>query len=306
MNLFIAYLLGLLSALVPRDRSNRGVNPTGRTGEEKSPMLPQRCHHKMPLWKIVLEILSVIGILAGAGAAGYYAWVNKKMWQEMRTQTTTAQTQLELSERPWIKIVDAAPTGEYSNMGGLSFLKAGPYKDAPDVQVQVNLNLKISFKNIGHSVADVAPKPELVIPKFSTSGYWDAISAEERKFCGSPDTQAVTFPKITLFPDEPEPFEWNGTVSNLIRADNMNDSPIGVGVTPALIVCISYRQKGLPNLYQTRAVYEITRHQGGNRFFNPGPCNIKPVPNFPMTFCDGGVIASLLKFDRDTMGDDAY
>jgi hypothetical protein len=87
----------------------------------------------------------------------------------------------------------------------------------------------------------------------------------------------------------------------------MNHLAEGSGIFPALIVCVSYRQKGLPNAYQTRAVYEISHADTHSRFFDVGPCNIKPfndAPNF--TFCEGGVPAKLLKFDRNQMGDDAY
>jgi hypothetical protein len=235
-----------------------------------------------------------------------YAKYTYKMWQEMQTQTRTAQQQLEATQRPWIKIIDVVPTGNNPIVGGLSFQKIGPYKDAPDIRVQATIQVKLSFTNVGHSVAEVTPTMELFTPQFSTSEYWSRISTEEQRFCGSPDMRAVTAQKLTVFPGEQKPSEWDAGLSTPIRPENVNHLPDGAGITPALIICVSYRHEGLPSLYQTRALYEISHEGTGVRFFDTGPCNLHPFTNAPFTFCEGGMPAKMLRFSRDYNGDEAY
>ena len=244
------------------------------------------------------------GMLVGVGIAT--AKLLLRQLSEMHATTVTAQTQLELSERPWIKIIDAKPSGDVPVVGGLSFQKIGPFKDDPDIQAQATLQIVVTFSNIGHSVADVAPNAELFMPQFSTSEYWNRVNAEEKKFCDSRDNNISSAPRFTVFPDESQPFTWRAGISAPIHAENVNHIPEGSGITPSLVVCVSYRHKGLPNPYQTRAVYTVL-HLGGARFFYFGDCNITPFPNIsPITFCNGGTPAKLLRLDREPMADDAY
>ncbi len=234
-----------------------------------------------------------------------YAGITLAVWHATQKAASTAEKQLEMSERPWIKIVNVEPTGNFPAVGGLSFLKAIPNSDG--INASATLNFKVSFTNIGHSVADVSPRAELFMPPFSNTEYWNRVAAEEKRFCDSPDVQKLVSDKITLFPDEPQPFDYRAGLTAPIRPEGMNRLAEGSGIFPALIVCVSYRQKGLPNAYQTRAVYEISHVDTHSRLFDVGACNIKPfsdAPNF--TFCEGGVPAKLLKFDRNQMGDDAY
>lgn len=229
--------------------------------------------------------------------------VNEK---NARNQLNMMQVQLELQQRPWIKIIDVKPRGDFPIVGGLSFQKIGPYKDAPGTRVQSTIQIELSFSNIGHSVADVTPNVELFTPPFSTTEYWNRVSAEEQRFCGSQDMSAVTAQKVTVFPSELQPFVWYAGISTPVRPQSINHLPEGSGIVPALIVCVSYRHKGLPSSYQTRAVYEISRLDTHSRFFDIGDCDLTPFRNAPMTWCKGGMPAKLLKLDRNNMGDDAY
>jgi hypothetical protein len=264
------------------------------TNEEKT----YRQRKEFREWGIlVVELVGLFGLL-------FYACITFRMWREMQTQTRTAHQQLEATDRPWIKILDVVPGSDIPIVGGLSFQKIGPFKDTPDIRVQATLQITLSFTNVGHSVADVTPNFELFMPRFSISEYWPRISAEEQRFCGSPDMSAVTAQKVTAFPGEP--FNWYGGISTPIRPESINHLPEGSGIVPALIVCVSYRHKGLPSLYQTRAVYELSHLDTHSRFFDIGKCSLQPFTNSPITFCEGGVRAKLLKFDRNNMGDDAY
>jgi hypothetical protein len=216
-----------------------------------------------------------------------------------------AQKQLELSERPWIKIINVQSYGDGNPLSGLSFEKIVT-PGQPDRE-QATLATKLVFANIGHSVADVTPNLEFFMPQFNSSEYWNRVNGEEQRFCGSPDMSAVTAQKITLFPDEPQPFEYYSSLSAPIRQENITQVAQDKGIFPALIVCVSYRHKGLPKLYQTRAVYEVSNSETHQRLFAIGSCNMRPFKNMgPFTFCQGGVPAALLKFERDYNGDDAF
>jgi hypothetical protein len=232
---------------------------------------------------VLLEVGSFIALVV-------YAGLTYKTWD-------TTQKQFEATERPWIKIIGVAPQGDNPLMGALSFIKDSGV-------VRVNFSMSLSFTNVGHSVADVNPSIDFFMPQFSSSGYWDLVSAEERRFCDSPAIKTTQPPKITLFPGDP--FEWHGSVSTPVFPQNVNRQPDVSGIVPALIVCVSYTHKGLPNVYQTRAVYELSRVNPVSRSFDIGECTLAPFRGVPWSMCAGGVTASLLKLDRDNNGDDAY
>jgi len=261
-----------------------------------------KTEQKCKRWR---DVGSLVIALATLCVLSIYTGLTYGILHSTNKQLTVMQKQMELSERPWIKILDVKPRGDLP-IGGLSFQKIGPFKDTPDIRVQASIQIELSFKNIGHSVADVTPNVELFMPQFSASEYWNRVSAAEQNFCASPGMSAVTAQKVTVFPDDPQPFAWYGGISTPIRPENTNHLPEGSAITPALIVCVSYRHKGLPSLYQTRAVFEISHLDTHSRFFDIGKCDLHPFSNSPMTFCEGGVPAKLLKFDRNNMGDDAY
>jgi hypothetical protein len=230
------------------------------------------------------------------------AWAAQKSADAAKTASNTAQAELELSERPWIKIVDVKTRGDDPIFGALSFQKIGPYKGAPDITRQATLQTSVLLKNIGHSVADVTVSTDLFMGQFSPDKYSALVAAEEKSFCESNER---TNPKFTLWPDD-TPFENNGAASSPIRRQSINRLPNDPRsyITISLIVCVNYRLSGFPKIYQTRTVYTVTR--AGGRFFELGECDIHPVMQSPMIFCKGGLPASLLKLDRDTLADDAY
>lgn len=326
MGILIAYLLGILTASKPKDHHASHNADSSNTPQRQSPSngpLSVLCtpptkseeesaegkkRKRRETIKFRVELIGAF-VLVIYTAFTILMWrANKKSADAAKSAADTAREQLELSERPWIKILDLQPRGDQPIVGGLSFQKIGPFKNDPDVRVQATIQIKLSFKNIGHSVADVTPNIEFFMPQFSASEYWNRVSAEEHRFCGSPDMSAVTEQKIVIFPDEPQPFDWYGGISTPIRRENINHLPEGTGIAPVMIVCVSYRHKGLPSIYQTRAVYEISRlGSETSRFFDIGECNLTPFHNSaPLTWCEGGVPAKLLRFARDYNGDDAY
>ncbi len=175
MDLLIAYILGLLTAIQkPSKKSEGGVSPTTKPEQENdgrnvlssshpqvvpTPQTTRQscecCHHKTPRWKVVLDWLTFLAAVGAVAAAIWYACITRKMWSEVRSQSRTAQQQLELSQRPWIKITDIRTSGDSPIFGALSFQAVGPYPSMPDVHEQITLQTSISIQNVGHSVASV-------------------------------------------------------------------------------------------------------------------------------------------------------
>jgi hypothetical protein len=221
--------------------------------------------------------------------AGHSAEQARRSADAAKYAAETTAKQLELSERPWIKIIDVKTTGDNPIIPALSFQQIGPYKD---VSQQATFQLIISLKNIGHSVADVAASFELFFPVWDSSGYSNVVSSEQKRFCDSPAGKVPQFyPKFVVFPDES--FDWHGAAAGLIHSGVTNHLP-GQGDTgyilPVMIVCVNYRLRPLNNSYQTRTIYEAVHAEDRSRFFKIGE----------------GVPAKRILLMRNEMADDAY
>jgi hypothetical protein len=98
----------------------------------------------------VATALITLGILCVTRKYTNYA---KGQLRVMDGQLKTMQNQLELQERPWIKITDVQTRGNGPIIPALSFQRGAgmPFQ-------QATFQLKISLKNIGHSVAEIAPR----------------------------------------------------------------------------------------------------------------------------------------------------
>jgi hypothetical protein len=202
----------------------------------------------------------------------------------------SAANQLELSERPWIKIVGVRTLGDNPIIPALSFQRIGPTNA---INQQATFQLVVSLKNVGHSVADVALRFELFLPLWDSGGYWNVISAEQKRFCDSPGGKASPdfYPKFVVFPDES--FDWHGAAAGLITPGVtnhlVNHAETGY-ILPVLMICANYRLRNLENAYQTRTIYEAFHVEDRTRFFNIGE----------------GVPARRILLMRNEMADDAY
>jgi|SRR5579864_4389552 len=253
------------------DSVNDSLRRTGIT-ETNRPPSPSQCRYteKKPKrwykrWRPYVFILNIFTFVAVV----WYACITHSMWKEMKEQTRTAQQQLEATERPWIKIIDVQTRGNGPVVPALSFDMSG---NDFEHKLQATLQLNISVRNIGHSVAEVAVRPELFLPRWSEFG--KAVPDEQKRFCASAYGSARSgyYPSVIIFPQEP--FDWYGTSASFVDATNTNQLPPQFGsaayVVPVVIVCVNYRLKGLPNAYQSGAVYEVFRTDNRTRFFPPG------------------------------------
>jgi hypothetical protein len=214
----------------------------------------------------------------------------KRSADAAKVAADTAANQLELSERPWIKIVDVKTLGDNPIIPALSFQRIGPFKD---ISQQATFQLIVSLKNIGHSVADVAVRFELFFPLWDSGGYWNVISAEQKRFCDSLAGRGTPefYPKFVVFPDES--FDWHGAAVGLTSpsvTNHLANHP-GTGyLLPVLMICANYRLRTLDHNYQTRTIYEAFHAEDRTRFFTIGE----------------GVPAKRILLMRNEMADDAY
>ncbi len=220
-------------------------------------------------------------------AASVYASISALQWR-------TAERQLELSERPWIKIVDLKTLGNDSFIPALSFqgFGHGPF---PQGNKLVTFQIEVSMKNIGHSRALVSTDFEMFLPPWKDN-FEDIILAEEKRFCDASAKKEVDKYLVRLvFPDEP--LKWGGAtvkpVSPMIFSDTLArnpQDPSGNYILPIVVVCSNYRFQKSTTEYQTRAMFVISHEPTGIRFFSIG----EDVP-------ERGI-----RISRDEMADDAY
>jgi hypothetical protein len=128
----------------------------------------------------------------------------------------------ELSERPWIKIVDVQSRGENAFIPALSFQAYG-HGPFPSSHKQITLQLDIPIKNIGHSVAEITMDFELFLAIWKDD-YADEITAGEKTFCDKHQDRKEFYPNALLFPDES--FDWSDGGTSLILDARINQPSV--------------------------------------------------------------------------------
>jgi hypothetical protein len=265
--------------VAPADVSELGAKESPRTSHPDWNNGKRKPLSRFEIWTIVLGSLGIL-VAAATGIAIYrQAKIGsdtlieiRKQYPEMQKSSNAAKTAAdiaELSERPWIKIVDVKTRGNNPVVPALSFTGFG-HGPFPKGNQQVNFQIDVSLKNVGHSVADLAVDHELFLPLWDM--YFNMIMAEEEKFCGqSWHAKSESPAKAELFPDES--FDWYGASGAFPAQDHINHfdkgNPAGY-VIPTEVVCVNYRLSGSDKVYQTRALYEVFRRDNRTRFFDTG------------------------------------
>ena len=254
---------------------NPGNYPSGGIGIAKTncPPAPSQCNyskkkpkHWLKRWKPYVFLLNVGTFIAVV----WYACITKNMWQEMQSQTGIQRDAYVAAQRPWIKIIEVDTRGNSPIVPALSFqegMGAGkPFQ-------QATFQLKVSVKNVGHSVAEVSVRPDLFLAPWSEGSFFEAVTKEQKSFCDSDYGAARSgyYPSTIVFPEEP--FDWYGAGSKISDSQIVSKFPETGNrefVVPVVIVCVDYRLKSLPSAYQTSAVYEVFRKDNRTRFFERG------------------------------------
>jgi hypothetical protein len=280
MPVLIAFLLGLLTGIKKVNFINKASEPKN-DGCDSTPGLQATLNIPAPVQpegktkehkNNGLEIYLAFIQTATMAAVIWYAIINSHMLDKMKESTEAAKTAsdiAELSQRPWIKIVDVQTHGDNSIIPALSFQGYG-YGVFPAGNKQATLQLKVSLKNIGQSVAQVYVDYELFFPAWDSSSYADAVRAEQKLFCSKSSEIDHSPVKFIVFPDDP--LDWHGAISQPINEGNINhvsENKEGV-ILPVVIICADYRLPNSPKTYQTSVLYEVFHAGDRSRFFTPG------------------------------------
>jgi hypothetical protein len=154
-----------------------------------------------------------------------------------------------------IKIVDVKTEGNDDFIPALSFhgFGHGPFPNTPNRAV--TLQVQISLKNVGHSVAEISVEPRLYLPLWGNGDrFFEKVLAEQKKACERSSMPKQIGLGEIVFPDDP--YEWNaavsypvtiGTIDYLRGLNSANSFPRIIKtnpngyVIPAVIVCVNYR-----------------------------------------------------------------
>ena len=178
---------------------------------------------------------------------------------EVRRSADIAARQLELTDRPWIKVETIMPRGNGSVIPALSFQDVnvtGP----PAIKQQTYLNFEVHGRNVGHSTAlSVKVMSELFLTQWK-NGYSDKVKQEEARFCALRELDSKNWESAAQAVFQGDTFDYYGGVSGAITSDAMNyfsDLPSGPYILPVLIGCVDYQFQASSAHHHIRFVYEI-------------------------------------------------
>jgi hypothetical protein len=247
-SVFSGVLFGLFLSKfgTPINESNNSISPTTKTRDQNDdsenlpPLVPQIppspanpensckcCHHKMPRWKIALEI----GILVFTGGA-FFATAH---------YARTAKEQLEANERPRMAL------DQERGQEGITLDRGVPSDEGPKT---VTFFLRYSLRNFGHSPAQVNITAEIVNQDGGSAG---SLTDRVKTKC---DTD---YAKVKAEDTWPETIVKEGSFGK-----NENQLKITVEmrengfINPSVIGCIWYRSPTGGAIYRTGFAGQIS------------------------------------------------
>jgi len=223
-----------------------------------------------------LNWITVFAAIVGAGGL-VVIW---KTLEVTQTAVNLAKVQADAAEeqnRPWIKIMEIKLRGDKPPILALSFQRS-PKPDEPFPKtgeiIQATLQVEVSLKNVGHSVAQaVFVNSELFFSSWR-NGWGDAVIQEQKRFCDEAlNKEPSPFAsRSAVFPDDP--VKWYLGAVSAVRPDNITyvaDIPNTSYVVGVLITCVNYQfSVAAPKIYQTRTMYELFRAENRSRLFEVG------------------------------------
>jgi len=247
---------------------NQSQPPVSPTSAELQPPPPPPQHK--PPWQKKRDWFDYVKFgaeIIGLGVLIAYTTFAALQWCEMKkatkaTQTAaqaaadsvkTTQKQLELSARPWITF----------RLG-----VTGPFEF--DGKGTAHLKLRITVKNIGHSIAQgINVQAEMFPYSFKQSEFFQPID-RQKKLCDPMrrDVPDEHTPGVTLFPDEEFTQNLGPTISKkeidgtILPFPNTSDRYIA----PMLIGCIDYRFSFATEHHQSGFIYNVYRHNPADPF----------------------------------------
>ena len=298
MGIFIAYLLGILSALNSKyhnaDRNSYSSNspcqktpldkpisvmcvPPTESDEERAKKEKKERRKTIMFW---VEIVSAIILFGYLGVTILIWCANKQAAKAAKEAADTAHDTLIISERPWM-------SASIELLGpGLIF----------DPNGSASLNLGVAVKNIGHSVANsIDVRAEMYPMSYDEIGVFKDPIQRESAFCDKFRQEIPRDPRMlgTLFPQD-------GTMKNITVSMNNADMdsagmPFNKGnmkyVMPVIYGCVNYGFSFDKLTHQTQFIYVLS-------WLNPQ----EPTHRFAIKRISGTVPLSSLLIDRYYFG----
>ncbi|HVS89021.1 MAG TPA: hypothetical protein VHF01_12480 [Candidatus Acidoferrum sp.] len=197
-----------------------------------------------------LNFLTLIAVIG-------YACINWKMWREMQDQTKTARQQLELSERPWIKISFTIGVQGFSFQSG-----------------SATLPLQAHIQNIGHSVATGVIVPIKMFLAYDANGIFKEPLKRQKDLCDPIAEKPTGDPQLsdmalTIFPGDTDVSMNYGVGVGKDELDSAKTLiPHGGGfpkvgggkrILPIIVGCVDYQYATSTHHHQTRFIYQVQR-----------------------------------------------
>jgi hypothetical protein len=164
--------------------------------------------------------------------------------KQSRDQLSFAQTQLAISERPWI---------------AASAQRTRFYWDRTPDGAMLDFKYKITIENFGNLPASnvYVIYDEAPIPKPKRADWWDALMKEQEDYCASRTEELRrTSQGITVFPRQQHTFDETGPPLQYRRQkDWIEDMDIQVHIRG----CVVYRSPSSKKMLQTGFFYTVLR-----------------------------------------------
>lgn len=263
MGILIAYLLGLLTAIKPKDdnraRDHRSADsherqsfqgpisvicvPRTLSDQEQTEKGKKERHKTISFWVRIATLLIFV----------IYAGFTILIWRANKKAAETAAKELELSQRPWISLEN------FSVDGPLIFDSNGAH-----------INISYEIKNTGHSPAIRGFWQQELFLQFTEVPSPVKKRDDACKIAAYRSTK-VTDPRIseTWFPGDslPRPFEESFSRSDIAKALEIPKSVFpGAQVLeesgylyPEIVVCVAYRAAFTDTQYHTGYILKVGR-----------------------------------------------
>ncbi len=216
-------------------------------------------HSPIEWIKLAVSIGTLFVVAAYTALTAYQLIQLKVSADAAKSAADTAAKQLEMSERPWIKV-------KLVSHGPFTFSSSG----------YANLGLQFALKNVGHSVAAGVTIETRMFPVLGNEVFTKSIEhqkevcaiARERKI----DPQGLAGGALSLFPEDESPSPYTVDVaidkpsidSTIFRKDRF--FPGSQEIYPIVVGCADYQFTFESGHHQTGFIYEVRQLNPADRF----------------------------------------
>jgi hypothetical protein len=200
-------------------------------------------------------------VLIGIGIVGALIY-----WQQldaMQGQLSAMQEQVDSADRPWLEIMTATASQP------VVFHR--PYEIGVHGDEYVNAGIKVTVKNVGHSVAlDVVTRVAVILASMERGAPNDPITYPirmQKKFCSEPTSGGLP---INLFPGEDNGDQSGDDHDISLRGKTfaIPNDPSAARIMPIFVGCVDYRVGVSGKIHHSGFIYELREVVPGRRMDN--------------------------------------